>query len=935
MMTTSQGLADENSVMPEPLKKLILMSRRIQKRQRIFILSILLVFSSLVGLTIFSIGSWQQHLLDRSRLRTQEAATRLAESFSSNLSAMIQMHMRDLQFMTSLPTGELSPDLLRRFNNMHPWLSGVACRSADASHKSPLAVDYPLDFNMLLSDGVNTWKGGVDRPFVDKKGLLHIPLRIFALSAQLTGKHFYRICQADLFFGNQHASASPEHAHMLLLLDGQHHVLAQWMNGHWQQAGDIPEAWTAHLEIPVRGTPWAMQVRWNSQPLPDLQHLLDRLDIWTVLLLAAESGLALVALIWMYRRFVESRYQRAHQALHEMVNEAQDVDEIYQGLVQLSVLGTGALAAYVAVPDEKQGILSVVAASARKPGLAGTLRQLPLSLDPENLPWGQLLPSLAYRLQCRVTPRTPHISGMMTKAMAAYPPLRGFREVIAWPVMAARSPFPVAIFVLEITRLTRWLFGRSLIVHWESLLHDLESYKEKIQAIKEKERLLQTDALTGLPNRSHFTTLVTNSLNTVSEAQSLFGLALLDMDMFNEINTSFSSLEADQCLQEIACQLQGVLPQSDDILARVGGDEFGLFIKLNDADHAISIGEEILKAVQNSARKMLDSTLSTSIGWAMFPADGQDVYTLMAQADEALAEAKRQGGNTFKFFGGEVSRRAKQRLWVRRDFPCALQKGDIHFFLQPKADMLEDCLTGVEMLARWCPAHAHWIGPGKFMPYVEENAHLVRMLGCWALEEAARLGKRMRSEGLELQISLNIGAKHFLDPAFMQDIEQLCPDGNGLTLEITETASVIGRKSARPVMEWCQMRGFKLSMDDFGTGYSSLLSVARLRFNELKLDQSFIRAFREDIASFGVAGASHLLSQLTDCDLVAEGISTPDELHLWLQLGGRYIQGYLLSPPLPENAFFTWRDCLIPPVLRSVRTVGLQDMAGLWQEIHA
>lgn len=378
-----------------------------------------------------------------------------------------------------------------------------------------------------------------------------------------------------------------------------------------------------------------------------------------------------------------------------------------------------------------------------------------------------------------------------------------------------------------------------------------------------------------------------------------------------------------------------MLPQSDDILARVGGDEFGLFIKLNDADHAILIGEEILKAVQNSARKMLDSTLSTSIGWAMFPADGQDVYTLMAQADEALAEAKRQGGNTFKFFGGEVSRRAKQRLWVRRDFPCALQKGDIHFFLQPKADMLEDCLTGVEMLARWCPAHAHWIGPGKFMPYVEENAHLVRLLGRWALEEAGRLRARMRSEGLDLQISLNIGAKHFLDPAFMQDIEQLCPDGNGLTLEITETASVIGRKSARPVMEWCQMRGFKLSMDDFGTGYSSLLSVARLRFDELKLDQSFIRAFREDIASFGVAGASHLLSQLTDCDLVAEGISTPDELHLWLQLGGRYIQGYLLSPPLPEKAFFTWRDCLIPPVLRSVRTVGLQDMAGLWQEIHA
>ncbi|MBU2738781.1 diguanylate cyclase domain-containing protein [Acidithiobacillus concretivorus] len=111
-------------------------------------------------------------------------------------------------------------------------------------------------------------------------------------------------------------------------------------------------------------------------------------------------------------------------------------------------------------------------------------------------------------------------------------------------------------------------------------------------------------------------------------------------------------------------QLQGLLPQSDDILARVGGDEFGLLIKLNDTDHAILIGEDILKAVQNAARKVLDSALSTSIGWAMFPADGEDVYTLMAQADEALAEAKCQGGNAFKFFGGEVSRRAQQRLWV-------------------------------------------------------------------------------------------------------------------------------------------------------------------------------------------------------------------------------------------------------------------------------
>lgn len=926
-------LHTESAATSELLNKLMHVSQQIQRRQRIFTFGIMLVFVILAALTVFSIGSWQAHLLERSHDRTKETAIHLVESFSSNLSAMIEMHMRDLQFMASLPASELSHDLVQHFNKVHPWLEKVSCNLKGQKSSSP-EVGYPQNFQ---NDPDFTWQGGVNQPFVDHKGLLHIPLRLLAIPLRPSlqrGPKAYRSCHAELLFGNQHASASLEPAHMLLLLDNHHRVLAQWQNGYWQQGKPVPADWTADLDLPVKHTPWIISARWNPQPNSYLQHQLKRLDTWALLLLTAEATLAVAALIWMYRRFVESRYQRAHQTLHEMVAKAANAREIYTGLVRLSVLGTGALAAYVAIPGGERDSLSVIAACARKPGLVDILRQLPLSIDPENSPWGQLLPALAWRLRQRVDPRTPHVSGEMAKVIALYPDLQDFREVIAWPVIPENARHPEAVFVLEITRLSRWLFGYHLIAHWEALLHDLERYLERLQDLREKEHLLQTDTLTELPNRSHFTDLVSERLQSASSATEMLGLGLMDLDLFNEINTSFSSLAADQCLQEIARQLKTTLQFSDAVLARVGGDEFGLLIPISSEAQLEQYSRDVLQAVQAAAQKTLEAHLTTSLGWSLFPADSRDVCMLMAQADEALSEAKRQGGNNFRLYGGEVARRARQRLWVRRDFPGAVQRGEIRFFLQPKADMQKNCLSGVEMLARWCPPQGHWIGPGKFMPYVEENAHLIRILGRWALQEAVRLRQRIQSEGLALQVSLNIGAKHFLDPAFKEDVESLCPDGHGLTLEITETASVMGRKSVLPMMAWCQSCGFKLSMDDFGTGYSSLLSVARLNFDELKLDQSFIRAFRQDKASFGVAGASHMLSRLTACELVAEGISTPEELHLWLLLGGRYIQGYLLSPPLPENAFFLWKNYLLPPVIHPLDPAGARDLLELWQQIH-
>ncbi|MCK9187640.1 EAL domain-containing protein [Acidithiobacillus sp.] len=919
----------------QKMAAMILAGRLAQRRQPLYMLGIALIFMIVAGLTYSNSQGWQHRLIQRAAFSEQQAGQKLADSVAINLATMLQMHLRDLRLLAGLPEKELTTDLVTHFDKVHTWLAKVSCNAEKPRAQNP-SDKRPLKRRDDAASGmVSAYHGSIGVPGISADGVLHIPMSVTAHHPESFHGSGNAICSADLLFGKQQVMVSPKTDHIVLLLDNLHRVLAVWRQGHWSLPdSSFSRGLPAHIDIPVAGTPWMISARWNPALASGLQSQLERIGTWTVLLMVAEAILAMITLIWRYRRFMDARYQRMHQALQALMLESPGAQDFYEKLVQISVLATGALAASVAVPDHASGQLPVHAAHAQDPRLQEVLGSLPLSLDPDGFPWGQMSPCLAYHRKQPVNPCSSQFSRVMTQVIQQCPEWHHYREMIAWPILLSGEKNPCAIFMLKVTRINRWLFGKSLIAHWESLLHDVERYLERLEARSEQERLMQTDTLTGLPNRARFSEQAECLLRVAEYGPVSWGIAVLDLDLFNEINTSYGPHQADNCLRMIAHNLGGVLTEKDTLLARIGGDEFGIMIPVADGGIIADISSQLLLAVTAAARQILDAPLSTSIGWSFFPQDGQNIHTLLAQADEAMAEAKKSGGNEYRVYSGAVAQRAVQRLWVHRSFPGAIERGDVHFFLQPKADMLAVRLTGVEMLARWRSVEGRWIWPGKFMPYVEENAHLIRLLGIRVLQEAVRLRERMHDEHLPLQISINIGAKHFLNPAFTGDLETHCPDGRGITLEITETASVTGRKSAQPVMEWCQSRGFALSMDDFGTGYSSLLSVARLRFNELKLDQGFIRAFRKDLASFGVAGASRLLSQIAQCDLVAEGVATPDELHLWLLLGGRYIQGYLLAPPLPENAFFTWQNWLLPAILRPTRAIALQDMAALWQQLQ-
>lgn len=493
-------------------------------------------------------------------------------------------------------------------------------------------------------------------------------------------------------------------------------------------------------------------------------------------------------------------------------------------------------------------------------------------------------------------------------------------EKIWWHAEKDRLPIDIGIVlgILGLGTLSLFVLAREMRLHnrKEDVLIG-ERDHQKVLALH--------DPLTNLPNRTYFLQTGKEALAQAQREQKQLAIGILDLDGFKEVNDTFGHNMGDQLLQSIARRLQDIY-RGDDVITRLGGDEFGFHFIIGNAGDLALISERILTAVIGAVATMADMPISGSIGWAIFPGDGDDFNTLFAHADEAMYAAKAAGKSTFRLYGGPVCQLAQQRIWVHQHLPRAIGSEQLRFFLQPQADMLAGRLDGVEMLVRWRREDGRWNTPGKFMSIVEADIHLIRELGIWGFQEAARLRQRFVQLGLDLGVSLNIGARHFLHPAFLDDLEQHCPRGNGLTLEITETAALTDLKTSAKIAVALKDRGFRLSMDDFGTGYSSLLYAAKLPFDELKLDQDFIRNFRHDPASFAVAGAARLLGDLSGRSLIAEGIANPEDLALWMRMGGTRIQGYHLSPPIPENAFVTWHSCLLPRPQSKLTACPLDDL---------
>lgn len=459
-----------------------------------------------------------------------------------------------------------------------------------------------------------------------------------------------------------------------------------------------------------------------------------------------------------------------------------------------------------------------------------------------------------------------------------------------------------------------------------------------VQDITERKRteerilhLAYYDDLTGLPNR----TFLKEHLNFVLEAarrrERSLSVLSLDLDHFGRINNSLGHEIGDHLLKIVSQRLAGCLRQSDcvarmgapsrsltesgrrvDAIARIDGDNFVVLLSdINRAEDAASVATRIVKSLEQPLEiEGNHLVVTSSIGIAVYPENGDTIEELLSNADAALNYAKNRGRNSFQFFTGEINNIARERLALENDLRRAIDQGELELHYQPKIDIQSRQVCGMEALVRWNHPRKGMIPPFNFIPLAEETG-LIVPLGEWVVTEACRQTKAWIDQGMEpMVVSVNISARQFTEGTLVQVVTNALRttglDPKYLDLEITEGILMDDTRMSTRILKQLREMGVHVSLDDFGTGYSSLSYIRNFPIDTLKIDRSFLMDITKDETSVAIVGAIITLSMALGLRIVAEGVEEAEQLKLLGEKGCHEIQGYLFSRPLPSAQFIEW-----------------------------
>jgi len=588
-------------------------------------------------------------------------------------------------------------------------------------------------------------------------------------------------------------------------------------------------------------------------------------------------------------------YQEALMQIQKALIKNPPPDAIYKLAVKMITQHTDALTARVSVPDPDSDWMKVVSASGKH---ADTfLDQKIASKDPANHPYGNTSTGRAFRDKKPVIVDNPQEDPDFQGLWSIHPELK-IGAVGSWPIFSEKDTFPIA--VLTIHSLNPRYFNPELRMLVEQIISNIEAAIRQYDAKKQIEWMALHDELTGLTNRRYFEQSVISAMKRAKREKRYLAIGIADLDDFKLWNDTFGHIAGDELLKKIGSVFQSVL-RGGDIVSRMGGDEFLFHVMIDDVEDLEIISKRLLKSM--SDLEMPQMKITCSLGWAIYPADGENLENLINLADKVSYTIKQKGGNDYGILNKTWMNRFQQANKVYLEFHKAIEKGDIQFFLQPKCDCFEGKIYGVEMLARWKTENG-WMPPSEFIDIVEKDHDLIRTLDCYALEKASVLREKIKTVGIS-EISFNIGAKHFLDKNFLKDVTDRIKDGHNLKIEITESSAVKDMEMTKYMIASLKERGFTFSLDDFGTGYSSLIH-ANLPVDEIKLDQFFVQALRTNSNAFTVAVSVLTLGELSNRHVVAEGIETAQNMELWMRMRGRYVQGYFVAKPMEEEEFFKW-----------------------------
>jgi len=471
-----------------------------------------------------------------------------------------------------------------------------------------------------------------------------------------------------------------------------------------------------------------------------------------------------------------------------------------------------------------------------------------------------------------------------------------FNKLIIRPLEALRQ------FAYYSTKAPQRFFINEL----ESIRYSLLITFSRLKKEQEELYKLSTkDPLSGLYNRMSLIEKIEWLISNNDRNDQQFAVIFIDLDNFKTINDSRGHNFGDLVLQNVSHTLLSLV-RENDIVSRIGGDEFVLVLPdLPDETRVVEVLERIkTKLSIPITLENYKYNLTASMGVAIYPRDGKDVHTLLKHSDIAMYKSKDLGKNNYHFFTEELNDIIQEKVKMQNLMIEALEKNYFELFYQPKTDVETGEIHSCEALIRLIHPIDGLIPPDSFIPLAEENNFIVP-LGAWVIQESIKQLKLWQGTPLStMKISINVSAKQFKDPEFLNIIKTALKDIDSslLDIELTESVFVEDFKQTYEMIQEMKKLGLSLSLDDFGTGYSSLSYLKRIPFDTIKIDKSFI----DDL---NINDEKTFVNMIVDIaktlhfQIVAEGVETQEQLSYLRKINCDLYQGYLCSKPLPVHQF--------------------------------
>jgi diguanylate cyclase (GGDEF)-like protein len=474
-----------------------------------------------------------------------------------------------------------------------------------------------------------------------------------------------------------------------------------------------------------------------------------------------------------------------------------------------------------------------------------------------------------------------------------------------WSMIAGES---TSNFVMLALAPILTMIGTQSLIALPVLLLPIFAVYRSTTISAEKQHLALHDPLTDLPNRFHFSTLLSKRIAQGS-ARSGAAVLLIDLDHFKEINDTLGHQAGDALLKLIGPRIVDAMPPGGSV-ARLGGDEFAVLLpELADDHDAIAIARKIAKELDRPFSVAgFNIEVEGSIGVALYPNDGSNSESLVKRADVAmyLAKARR---TIVERYDPQLDHHSTRRLEMVSELRTAIADNDIVLYYQPKLNLSTGQIGEVEALIRWVHPKLGIVTPSEFVP-IAEHTGLIRPLTTHVLAQAAGQAAKWQRDGMPLTVAVNLSARSLHDGAIVQevlaalDVSGLPP--SMLRLEITESSIMADPNRARRVLEQLDDMGIRLAIDDFGTGYSSLAYLQDLPVSEIKIDQSFVTNLLDREGDKVIVRSTIDLAHNLGLTCVAEGVESAAALRWLTRAGCDQAQGFHIARPMTAAGLDEW-----------------------------